>query len=129
MGRLRLALFHRAERSGSIEDSPRAVMAMAWLFGRIALYVAIGYAMFLVLHGIAGGVAELCGHREWAGNLITGGLFLAGLGLALKIGSNRFVSLTQRRIQEHYEHRRRATNASTANTSAATAADAMSAPK
>ncbi|MBA4015814.1 MAG: hypothetical protein C0483_01360 [Pirellula sp.] len=86
------------------------VLAMAWLFGRIALYVAIGYAMFLVLHGISGGIAELCGHREWAGNLITGGLFLAILGTCLKIGSTRFVSLTQRRIQEHYEHRRRAAN-------------------
>ncbi len=91
------------------------VLAMAWLFGRIALYVAIGYAMFLVLHGISGGIAELCGHRDWAGNLITGGLFLIGLGIALKIGSKRFVSLTQRRIQEHYEHRRRAANAATEN--------------
>ena len=91
------------------------VLAMAWLFGRIALYVAIGYAMFLLLHGISGGIAELCGHREWAGNLITGGLFLIGLGIALKIGSNRFVSLTQRRIQEHYEHRRRTASAGAAN--------------
>ena len=91
------------------------VLATAWLFGRIALYVAIGYAVFLLLNGISGGVAELCGHREWAGNLITGGLFLIGLGIALKVGSNRFVSLTQRRIQEHYEHRRRAANAGAVN--------------
>ena len=96
------------------------VLAMAWLFGRIALYVAIGYAMFLVLHGISGGIAELCGDREWAGNLITGGLFLMGLGIALKIGSNRFVSLTQRRIQEHYEHRRRTASAGVANTAGPT---------
>lgn len=91
------------------------VQATAWLLGRIALYAAIGYAAILVLHGISGGIAELCGHREWAGNLITGGLFLIGLGFALKIGGNRLVSRTQRRIQEHYDPRRRAANAGAVN--------------
>lgn len=103
------------------------VLGIAWLFGRIALYVAIGYAMYLVLHGISGGIAELLGNRPWAGNLITGGVFLAVVALAVHLGTKKFVKLNRRQIESHYAHRRKVQQTAAdhmASHAAATAQDA-----
>ncbi|MBL9080832.1 MAG: hypothetical protein JNK76_03450 [Planctomycetales bacterium] len=91
------------------------VLGIAWLFGRIALYVAIGYAMFLTLHGISGGIAELLGNRPWAGNLITGAICLGGLALAVSWGTKKFVRLNREQIEAHYQHRRKVKETATAN--------------
>lgn len=91
------------------------VLGIAWLFGRIALYVAIGYAMFLTLHGVSGGIAELLGNRPWAGNLITGGVCLGALALAVSLGTKKFVRLNREQIEAHYEHRRKVKETATAH--------------
>lgn len=83
-----------------------AMLAVAWVLGRIVLYTALAYAVWMVLRGLSGALAELFDDRAWAGDLLTGVLFLSFVGAAAYAGTHHVFQKSRRRVAERYEHRR-----------------------
>lgn len=73
--------------------------------GFVACAALIATACWLLLIGIAEGLGALCGERSWIGNLTTGVLVLAGLGLGTYLAMARRVRLSRERTAKKYEKR------------------------
>ena len=63
-------------------------------------------AAVLLCFGIAGGIGELLGGRQWAGDLIAGGAVLGAIGVGGFVAVNRMTSLARRRTMDSYEKRK-----------------------
>jgi hypothetical protein len=60
-------------------------------------------ASWLMLSGVAEGLAELFGNRSWAGSLMTGFLLLAGLGLGTYYTLAHRNRIARERTAQKYE--------------------------
>ena len=107
------ASYYLSARADLVRAHARRVVVRV-LLGVIAAIVAlcsVAAAVIFVLMGIAGGLAQLFGGRQWAGNLTTGALLLALAGVALWIVVPRALTAARRRMQDKYAHRRQAQRA------------------
>jgi hypothetical protein len=93
-------------------DRLRVMVRSAVLFGILGIAgFAIGMtivitAAVLLCFGIAGGIGELLGGRQWAGDLIAGGAVLGAIGVGGFVAVNRMTSLARRRTMDSYEKRK-----------------------
>lgn len=69
----------------------------------VGLLVTAGW---FVLHGVAGGLGVLFGDRLWVGNVVTGVLAWAGLGLGTYCVVARRMMLSRKATIQKYEERR-----------------------
>jgi hypothetical protein len=73
--------------------------------GFVACAALIATASWLLLIGVAEGLGALCGERPWIGNLTTGVLVFAGLGVATYLAIARRGRLSRERTSKKYEKR------------------------
>ncbi len=97
------------------------LLVLAWVFGRIVLTVALAYAVWMVLRGVSGGLAEALGGRIWAGDLITGSMFLATVAGVVYFGSRRWAGISRQKVKDLYEQRRPSPHGAAAGKSSADA--------
>jgi hypothetical protein len=98
--------YYVSAKTDSVKLSLRNVilwMVLAAL-GFVAVVALMVTASWLLLIGIAEGLSALCGDRSWAGNLMTGVLVLAGLGLATYYTLAKRARCSRERTVEKYEN-------------------------
>ena len=71
--------------------------------GFVAVVALIVTASWLLLIGLAEGVSALFGDRSWVGNLMTGALVLAGLGLGTYYALAKRARFARERTVDKYE--------------------------
>jgi hypothetical protein len=90
----------------------RAMVRSAALFGILGIAAAfVGLtiviaATVLACVGIAGGIAQLLGGRQWAGDLITGGGILAVLGIGGFIFVQRIIKAARKKTVASWAERK-----------------------
>jgi hypothetical protein len=92
-------------KTDSVKLSLRYVVLWAVLaaLGFVAVGGLIVIASWLMLSGMAQGLAELFGHQPWLGSLVTGFLLLAGLGLVTYCTLARRNKIARERMAQKYE--------------------------
>jgi hypothetical protein len=100
--------YYLAIRTESLKVKIRqaALMAAMGLLGLLAGAGLVIYAVVLLLSGIAEGLTVLFGNRAWAGDLLTGGLFLAIVFGGMYAGMRIWTKISWRKTEEKYERRR-----------------------
>jgi hypothetical protein len=90
-------------------DRLRAMVRSVILFGTlgiaglvIGLAIVITAAVLLCI-GVADGIGELLGGRQWAGDLIAGGAVLGLIAIGALIAVKRITALARRRTLESYQ--------------------------
>jgi integral membrane sensor domain MASE1 len=73
------------------------------IIGLIAVAAAIVTAVVLTLRGIAGALAETCGHIPWLGDLLCGILVLSVLVIGLWVSVKRFTKMSRESTVQKYE--------------------------
>lgn len=96
-----------AAKTDSIKLALRSTVL--WLvlaaLGFVSLSGLLVAAGWLMLSGTAGGLGVLFGDRWWLGNLVTGILFLAGLGLGIYVALAKSKGTSRERTVKKYEIR------------------------
>jgi integral membrane sensor domain MASE1 len=71
------------------------LLTVVGVIGLIAVAAAIVTAVVLLLQGIAGALAEICGHIPWLGDLLCGILVIAVLIIGLWVSVKRFTKMSR----------------------------------
>jgi len=79
------------------------LLAVVGVIAAIAAAGALVAAIVLLLRGIAGGLATLCGHVPWLGDLLCGLLVLGIMAFALWYFVRSFAKASRRATVEKYE--------------------------
>jgi hypothetical protein len=109
---LHVAREHASRYVSAQLDRIKAAARSAILFGLLGLAGAgIGIAIVvtsavLLCLGIAGGIAELLGGRQWAGDLIAGGTVLGVIAIGGSVAVKGIVGIARRRTMASYEQRK-----------------------
>jgi hypothetical protein len=94
-------------------DSMRLTLRRAGIFAALGLVglFALGALVVTAVVLVCGGIAQLLtvafGGRAWAGNLVTGTVVLALLGLGIWLGLRRVTQGSRERTVKNYELRRK----------------------
>jgi len=91
----------------------RQLLVLAAL-GVLAVLAAAGTiitAIVLLLAGIAGALAEICGQRPWLGNLLCGALVLCIVAAGIWIALKRIDSMSREMTVKKYESRQQSSSA------------------
>ena len=92
-------------KTDSVKLSLRDVVL--WVVLAALGFVAVGglivIASWLMLSGMAQGLAELFGNRSWLGSLVTGFLLLAALGLGMYFATVKRNRIARERTAQKYE--------------------------
>lgn len=98
--------FVAAKTDGMKLSLRRAVLGLVLVaLGFVMLGGFLAVAGWFVLSGTAGGLSVLFGDRWWLGNLVTGILFLTGLGLGIYAAAAKDARTSRERTVRKYETR------------------------
>jgi hypothetical protein len=99
--------FYVAAKTDSVKLSLRNIVLWIGLaaLGFVAVAALIISASWFVLSGTAEGLGVLFGDRLWAGNLTTGLLLLAALGLGMYYTVSKRMNTSRERTVQKYEER------------------------
>jgi len=96
-----------AAKTDSLKFSLRSAV-LSFVLVALGFVVLSGFlvaAGWFVLSGVAGGLGLLFGERLWLGNLVTGILFVAGLGLGIYVAVAKATKTSRERTVKKYESR------------------------
>jgi hypothetical protein len=102
------AVYYLAAKIDQVRLSIRQLVLAAVLCVLLLIAAAgvIVTAIVLLLEGVAGGVAAICGQR-WLGDLICGVLFLGIIAIGVWSGLKRFSKMSRQMTVNKYESKQR----------------------